>query len=193
MRPSSGRGNTRRCRTPTRSLGPEHALSYTPAKAGAQAGPPLSRGMTMRGRTCRRNDRLPADPGTQRTRHRRHLRGHRRRADGDLLDPEDRQLRPRRGLHDGRLFRLLRHLARRHSAAARRAGCYGAVIRAVGAGRAHIADAPLQSHHRTQGRLRHPDHLRNVDLPARPGTDRLRALPASPTVLLARSTLWSVA
>ena len=46
---------------------------------------------------------------------------------------------------------------------------------------------PLYSpDHRTQGRLRHPDHLRHLDLPARPGTDHLRPLPAAPAVLLAR-------
>ena len=58
-------------------------------------------------------------------------------------------------------------------------------FRAVGAGRAHAADAALQSHHRTQGRLRHSGHLRHLDLPARAGADHLRSVPAAAAVVLA--------
>ena len=51
---------------------------------------------------------------------------------------------------------------------------------------------PLYSpDHRAQGRLRHPRHLRHLDLPARAGADHLRPVSAAPAVVLARRRWWS--
>ena len=126
--------NTQLCRRAWQVLllhQPRAGLALSPVPRGAAEHPAIRRGEAGPGRCADRlaeavrdgavrstrsrgvdalrrpHDRLPADPGAQRAGHRRHLRGHRRRPDGDLLDPEDRQLRARRSLHDGRLLRAI--------------------------------------------------------------------------------------